>query len=375
MALVIYARDADLLTQAQVEDYLQITINPVFNDVGTWELLLDASSPSLDFLLVPNAGIRVLLDGVLLMSGPVTKTTYARQGDATTFTVNGASDDIWLKRRVAHMQPASTAPPYSTQAYDVRTNAASQAIREYVDANAGPSAISVRRVPHLVIGADLPGTPTITGKARMQVLADLVTDLSLQAGGLGWRVVQVDQTLEFQVYQPTDKSGSVKFAPELGNLGDFSLEQGAPEVTYVYVGGGGADTARTFIEGSDADTLSAYGRYEEFHDRSDTSDGLTIAQTIEQELAEKTQSTVLSITPFDTDQQKYGVHYGLGDKVSVVVGGRPISETIRKVTLTYTADGPITIQSDITSPNRTDAFEVFRQLRDLKYRVTNIERR
>lgn len=373
---LIYVRDPDLNRIALLDDYKRITAAPKFNDVGTWELVLDHRQPEAALLMQPNHGLEVVLEpGITLTSGPTKKRRIERAGNATTATISGVSDDIWLSRRIAHMQPATAAPPYSAAEHDVRTGTCSTVLRAYVNANAGPGALAQRAVPNLVLATDpVAGTP-VTGRARLQVLLELLQGLALSGGGLGFRLIQIGNQLRFETYQPYDRSQSVKFSDELGNLGDYSFESEIPEATYVYCGGGGEGTARTFVEGSDAAALSEWGRFEMFRDRRDTTTPDEMTQSITEELAEKAGKVALSITPFDTPQQSYGKQYWLGDKVTVMVGGEPIVEQIRAVTLSYDTSGPLTVKSEIGTPGPQGVLGIFRRITDLRNRVTNIERR
>lgn len=373
---LIYVRDPDLNRVALLDDYKRITAVPKFNDVGSWELVLDHRQPEAALLMRPNYGLEVVLEpGITLTSGPTKKRRIERAGNAATATLTGISDEVWLSRRIAHMQPGTAAPPYSAAEHDVRTGACSTVLRGYVDANAGPGALAERRVPLLTLATDpLVGT-TITGRARLQVLLEYLQELALSGGGIGFRLIQSGTQLRFETYQPVDRSQTVKFSDELGNLGDYSFESEIPEATYVYCGGGGEGTARTFIEGSDAAALSEWGRFEMFRDRRDTTTPTEMTQSITEELAGKTGKVALTITPFDTPQQSYGKQYWLGDKVTVMVAGEPIVEQIRAVTLSYDANGPLSVKSEIGTPGPQGVLGIFRRIADLRNRVTNIERR
>jgi hypothetical protein len=374
MALNVYVRDAALHRVALLEDFGQLDVTAQFNDVGAWQVQLHRGLPAARMLNEPGAGIEVVHDGVTVLSGPATGRKHERSNRANTLTVSGLDDMVWLRRRIAHMQPTSAGPPYNTQSHDVRTGRCSTVLRQYVDVNAGPGAIIPRRVPGLAIGADpLVGT-TVTGRARLQVLLELLQELALAGGQLGFRLRQVGAALQFEVYAPVDRSAAVKFSEDFGNLAGYSYESAAPDATYVYVGGGGEGTARTFLEREGADR-ARWGRIELFRDRRDTVDTVELGQTADEELTSKAEAVSLTIAPVDTAGQRYGVDYGLGDRVTVVVDGVPVVERIRQVQLTYTPQGALQVRPQIGTPGRQDLLGLFRAFRGLRSRVTNIERR
>lgn len=375
MSLTVYVRDAGLHRVAQLEDFQRLVVSPRFNDVGTWSAQLHRKVPAAAQLGTPGFGIEVVHDGVTVLSGPVVGRQHERSQSANILTLSGVDDAVWLRRRVAHMQPTSTAPPYNVQPHDVRTGQASAVLRAYVDVNAGPAAIGPRRVPGLVLPGD-PGVGSqVTGRARLQVLLEMLQELALSGGGIGFRIVQVDTSIEFQVYAPADRSAAVKFSEDLQNLAGYKFESTAPEATYVYAGGAGEGTARTFVEGAAGVDVATWGRIETFRDRRDTTGAAELQQSIAEELAEKAEAVSLSIDPVDTVQQRFGVHYGLGDRVTVMVEGVPVVEQIRQVRLSYDPDGPVTVVPQIGTPGRQDVLRLFRTVRRLGSRMTNIERR
>lgn len=375
MTVTVYVRDPDLNRVGQLDDFKQVTAEPKYNDVGTWTLTLDRNIPAVADLVRPGFGMQLVVDGVQVISGPVRSRKVERQQGERSVTIGGFSDDVWLNRRIAQMQPGTAAPPYSAQEFDVRTGVCSTVLRQYANVNLGPGAIAPRQLPGLVISSDPLVGSSVDGRARLQPLIELLRELALSGGDLGFRVVQVGTGLEFQTYLPRDLSQSVKFSEQLGNLGDYSFEASAPEATYVYVGGDGEGTARTFSEGADGDAQSEWGRIETFRDRRDTTDTDEMQQSITEELAEKAGPVSLTIAPFDTPQQRYGIDYGLGDRVTVTIEGEPIVEQIRGVSLSYDANGPLTVTSQIGTPGQQDVFRLFKAIRDLRYRVTNMERR
>lgn len=373
----LYVRDSNLQRVAQIDDYQTLDVVARFNAVGAWELDLDRRVTGAAELFVAHAGIEIVRDGTTFLSGPVTRRQRTRDALRNRVTISGVDDTVWLSRRLAHPQPATAAPPYSTTEHDVRTGQCSTVLRAYVDVNVGPGALAARRLTGLTLAADpLLGT-TVTGRARWQNLLELMQGLAVSGGGLGFAIRKVATALEFYSYMPVDRSASVKFSEEIGNLTSYRYETTAPAVTYVFAGGGGEGTARTIAENQDPDGVVGWGRIEQFADRRDTTVTSELEQEITTKLAEGQEQLALDAVPVDTPSAAYGTHYSLGDKVTVVVddGGTELAEVVREVKVSLTPAGPQQVSPVIGTPGRRDLLRVLGSVRDLTARVVNLERR
>lgn len=380
----IEARRPDLTREGEVKDYTEATFTPIFNDVGTWSLLMDRRAPQAANLTQPGWGIIVTRDGDTVFSGPMTTRRHARAVDKDTIEVSGLSDEAVLKRRLVSPSPAESAPPYIAQASDIRTGVASTVLRQYVDVNAGPGAVVARRTPGLALASDPLAGASVSGNGRWDT--DLLTFLQPLAvtGAVGFRVVQVGAVLQFQVYVPTDRTSSVKFAVGLKNLAGYEYESTAPEGNYVYVGASGTGTSRVISEYPDSDSVADWGRIEgDFVDNRGTADPVQLQQTGTDALTQNGEQASLSITPIETTDLMYGQQYFLGDKVTVRTDddiGTPYEETgqiqdvLRSVVIHLTVDGPQTVTPAVGTAARNDISRAFRALKNLRRRMNNIER-
>lgn len=372
----VYARNRDREREGMIEDFQELSLVSRFNAVGSWSLQLDRRIQAAVWMTTPGFGIEVVRDsdGQTVLAGPLVTRHHERNENTNTVTISGADDNIWLTRRQAHPEPATAAPQYTTNEHDVRTGVASTVLRQYVAVNLGSSALGPRRVPGLVLAVDPVLGSTVTGRARWQNLLELLQGLAISGGGLGFRVRQVGTDLEFQVYQPTDKTSSVIFSEDLGNLAGFDYESTAPEADYIYVGGSGEGTARVVKEGQYSPDIATWGRIEKFADRRDTADDAELGQEITEQLDEHGERASLSVTAIDTQSMAYGTHYDLGDDVTILADGE-IHERIREVRIDLTPDGPQKVRPVIGTPGRQDIFRLFRVFRGHEKRLTNLERR
>lgn len=380
----VFVRDSDRNVVAELDDFDKLEIVLRFNLPGSWSLSGINKSADAATYLRPTEhdapGIVIDRDGSTILSGPLAH--YARERTTTDgfvedlLDVSGGDDLVWLWRRIAH--PSPTDGNFATQGEDVRTGAAETVMRGYVNANAGPGALGPRRVPGLTVAADDLRGDTLTERARLDVLGDLVASVALKGGGLGFRIVQTDTDLLWSVYQPSDRSDEIVLSDDVGNLADFSYSITAPEWDQVYVGGGGEDTARVFVERLDAVTASRWGRIESFRDRRDTTDLTELANTGDEELASNGEKVSFSVGAVDLPNMSFGVDYGLGDQVTAVVDDIEVVQVVREVHITVTSDGE-TVVPVLGSPGvagSTDVItDLFDRLRRLSGRTTNLERR
>src|SRR5690606_28287785 len=293
----IYVRDRALRRVAQVSDFRSFEAIVKFNDVGKWTLEIDERAPEAVPLTTPGFGIQVVsnITGNTLLTGFVDGREFTHDAGKKTILLGGVDDNVILSWRLGHPCPYESLPPYTTAEHHVVTGTCSTVLRTYVDANLGPGANTERRMDKVVLQAADPLIgKDVTGKLRYQNLLTALQELAVSGGGLGFRCVQVNDQIEFQVYEPADRTATVKFSEELGNLVGYQFRSVAPETTYVYAGGQGEGTARKIKEGQNSGERITWGRREEFVDRRDTSDDKELDQKITETLEDKGESGELS---------------------------------------------------------------------------------
>lgn len=375
MTIKIEARNSALRRLGEIDDFGKLEMPLRFNRASTWVLELDGASPALG-LIDLTGGIVVERDGVALLSGPVGSIKDKKASGRRTVVVAGVDDTAALETRLALPVPAG--PPYTATAYDQVTGPAETVLRYFVDRNLGPGATSARRLPHLTLAADQGRGSNVTGRGRFHTLLELLQPLALAGGDIGFRIVQVGNALEFQVYVPADRTATAVFSEELGNLAGHDYQQTRPVADYVYVGGQGEGTARAIVEGGDADSIALFGRREQFRDRRDAEDTAVLEQSRVEALLELQATTALSISPIDTDAVAYGRDYRLGDRVTAVIDGETIQDVIREVMLTVTPDRgeeftPVVGTPGARAPGRLGSFFGTQERQDR--RLSKIERR
>lgn len=337
--LVVEVRDVNLVRRGQIEpEYLDIRLEPVHLAPGAWTVRLPAEHRMVPYLRQPGAGIIVthtdpritepLLSGPSLE--PTDEASVADPEGMVTFT--GTSDEVILWQRLAYPQPTTDDLTKQDQAYDVRSGTAEAVMIQYMRWNVGDLAPTSRRIPGLTYPPNQGRGGPATRSARFDVLGDLLADIATVAG-LGFRVVQIGDHLEFRVTQPIDRSGLVRMDVWNGTLASHAATKSAPTATRVVVAGQGEGVLRTLVEvatttpGDETD-WGIFGRREVFKDQRNTDELLELQQAGQKVLLEGAATASVKVVPGDDTTMDYPLSWGLGDVVGLVVGEQEVSSTV-----------------------------------------------
>lgn len=377
-------------------------LNVVGDPVVRWtsvELTLRFNEPDSGALVVPTDGVsaaqlvagnRVVVirdpapalgyPGEILMAGPIEvpgaqawSLDGGDSGSGTT-TIAFASDDAPIVAEVAYPDPAHAITAQAA-ARLVYTNAnAENVMRALVNDNVGPGAIAARRIPALTLGPVAGVGGNVTAGFRLDPLGDALRSVALAGGGLGWHTVQVGTALQFRVYRPRDLRGEVRFSRGLGNLLKYSYRPEAPTATVAIVGdGSGEGTSRAFTEIVSPDA-ARWGRMVAVVDRRDTTDAAELKAAGDEALAEKGESAQLSTVTIDVPTQRYGVHYGLGDLVSVELNtGTVVADIVRTVQITATPDDGEVVTAVVGTQDASTDPQWVALLRKIARRLARLE--
>lgn len=359
--LTVEVRNSSLARVGQLlpQDLVGFSAVLRFNNVGNWSIPLPADHPMADALRAPGAGLIVTGPEGVIMSGPTTAATRSQSQDDPigTWLISGLDDSIVLSERLAYPTPATADVGAQSNAYDVRTGKASTVISAYVNANIGPGSPTARRITALTLAADTAIGSTVTGNARFERLGELLSGLAV-IDGLGFDIKQNGADLQFSVYQPTDRSATVRMDIDNNGLTRTEYTYTAPGLTRAIVGGQGEGSSRTLVEVTTSESTAAEAawarRIEVFKDNRGSSTNTELTQAGTEALAEKGKTVeAISATPNDDQNMAYGVDWNLGDRVSVVVGSTTISRVVTEVGLLIREDG-IRIGATVGEPSTAD---------------------
>jgi len=314
------------------------------NNVGYWFVKLPASSPLVGFLRTPGFGLVVTGPGGVIISGPTISAELVQAQDDLqgVWFIGGRDDSRVLEERLAYPQPGNADVATQNVSNDVRTGASETVMKAYVNANlvSGPA---VRAVAFLTVAADAGLGATVRGNARFSNLQTLLYDLA-QSGGLGYTVAQVGSELVFDVYEPVDRSATIRLDVENGKLSSSKYAYEAPALTRAIVAGAGEAVDRLFIESVTSDSVGSEGtwgrRIESFVDQRGTDDAAQLAQAGFEALVDNGKTrVVMEVTPSDTNTMLYGSDWGLGDTITVVANNVEATAVVYEIGLSVQADG------------------------------------
>jgi hypothetical protein len=379
-------RAGDLAPLGVLDDYTTMQAVPRHNAVGAWTLSISEASRKAAHLVEGN-GLIIRYNGARIMSGDIQTVDWSQtaenEGNAGTLKVSGADDNQLLKQASVWPDPGHNDAGQVAGTYKV-SGPAETVMRQLVDVNIGPSARPGRRVPGLALAPDQGRGPEVTKQINQFAnLLDVLADIG-NSCGLGFRIVQSGAGRVFEIYQPRDLAGAVTFSLGRQNLTDVSYTRTPPTCTCAIVVAGGTSSPRVVKEYVRTDPLVPDLRIELFVDQTAVDTGAVdlaaqMDQAAEEALTAGARQASLSISPIDTPQCRYGVHYNVGDKVSVIVRGEPVSDTVREVALNAdTASGatvrPLVGTAEASDPKQPNT-ALMKVMAAINRRVRNLETR
>lgn len=320
-----------------------------------------------------------------LMSGPVTAfdVKTPESGAPATLTVTGVDDTALLADRIVLPDPASDLPNQTADTYWTATGPAEALIRTVVDVNAGQAARTNRRMcvadPTGRVPAGVCVGSVRSATARFDPLLTLVAELAA-TDQLSVRLIQPPgvSARHLQVTPTVDRSGQVRLSQPAGTIVSGTARAAAPSATTVLVAGGGEGTARTLLAQTDTALEAQWARrIETVRDARDTIDLAEMADRAAETLATAGVTSALSVDPVDLPGTQFGVHYNLGDTVTVDMGGTTWTEVITAVQIDVSRGEATTVKPLLgdadAADNRTPA--IYTRVAQILRRLDALERR
>jgi hypothetical protein len=371
-----YTADATLARTGIVDDLVGGELRKRWNAPGAWSIEIDADNPAAALFADPGARVEFTRDGTTVMAGPVSALRRVRTASPprSSVIVSGADDLGLLWERVAHPQPLTASPPWSTDAEDVHTDVLSTVIYDLVDRNAGPGAVTAREIPDLSLATDPVFGTSVTMRARYQILGEMVAEAAIEEALTLDVVLTHGVGLVFTMTAAGDKTAEVQFSEAFGNLAGYDYQLQAPTGTTLYVGGQGEGTLRDFRIVTDSGAETAWRRIEALVDRRDLSVSAELDKAGAQALVERAARTSLSITPIETESVAWPVDYQVGDLVAVVVDGGRITDRVTEVVIVLDRFGG-RASATVGALRPAGIASLFARLRATGRRLGQLERR
>lgn len=378
----VHVRLPDGSTGPQLE-FTKLEAMLRFQDVSTWTVNVPTSSIGASDLSTPGSGIYIVRDEgtseVTLLSGPMTTAErqkgYNTDGvltDQIIFTGVGDEAKLWDRLVYPCAPETTTFTKFEDSPVVSLSGAGETVIKQIVRENAIDGTWA-RPIQDLSTAPDLGRGSSVTISSRLEILGDLIVSIARQAGDLGIRVI--DGVLD--VYEPQDLSDIAVFSFDLNNLYDMKYTLSAPTANAVVVGGKNDGIDRLFVLNNDGTSESLWKRrIERLVDQRHSEDLAELTDAATEALDNGQSKTSLEIMPLETDDFRFGIHYNLGDLVTVEVDGQDIVDVVRSVLLTFDETGLSVIPTVETAgkSQAASAFALFDSLRAITRRVVALER-
>lgn len=387
MGITVLVTDGNLVPVGDpISTWTSLVATPTFVAAGPGTMTVPYTPSIWEQLTVDRARLVIIIDGDYFMGGQIEQDgfhwdaspTSGGSGDASEpgeLTVSFTDDFIWIANEVSYPDPAHASTAQTTDFYTATATNAETVMRALVNVNVGPGALTARQVPKLILGGVAGVGSNINLSTRFEYLGDVLRRVAIAAGGLGFRTVQSAANIVFTVYMPSDLTAQIRYSRGLGNLQKISYAPAAPTCNVAIVGGDGTGTSRTIRERTDPASITRWGRIVKFVNQGDTSDTTVMDQAGDQALSDGAEAATVAFTAIDSDTQRYGHDYGLGDLVAVeVIPGLDVQAAVVSVTLTADPDTGYVISPQIGADQPITNSKILDALRALEPRVGYLER-
>jgi hypothetical protein len=204
----------------------------------------------------------------------------------------------------------------------------------------------------ITIQADAASGNVIDWKCAWDNLLDTLQKVASIGGGDFDLVKTAAATWEFRWYtgqRGTDRTASVLFSTELGNMGDPQYSKvRSSKKTSVTVGGQGQGADRA-VANRTGNGFSSTANYEEFFNGSSQAETTAGLQAIgDRRLFDVRDQETFSFTVLPTPACVYGLHYFLGDRVTAKYLGVTTTPKIVSISISIDKSGQETVNPGLS---------------------------
>ncbi|MFE9442489.1 siphovirus ReqiPepy6 Gp37-like family protein [Streptomyces sp. NPDC006602] len=407
--------DKNLKRVGEIDEWLSLDFTVRLCQEGAWQLLIKDGTPQSQ-LIEKGGGIAIWQDGVSkpLLSGQVESyqkywTKLQHTGPGSLY-IAGKCHNTLAYRRLAFPDPTKAVnKQYEARLPSrfVKTPYAPEVIWQELQDALGSSALTDRRVSGINFGTK-PTNPlpvawaSLTDSLRFDSIGTKIEEW-YDKRDFAYRFLYNGNTqkIDLDIFAPRDRSKEVRFSPELGNLREYIWTLSAPKVTRVIVGCAGEGLERYYYQKTDSASEAEWGmQVETFLDRRDiqlkvdkatgnpvksdttmTADDVEAAKTALAEaatdaLTEGERNGNFQIYPIDTPDCAFGVHYYVGDKVTVAVDGTEYSDIVREVVVSVDDAGNVQdVSPKIGEQGTGDPLNLYKTVYDMQKKLRKLEAR
>lgn len=309
-------------------------------DVSTFSIDINANSAMWARF---EHGWHVLIedDGRQMLTGIPDKITETAAKGIRDVTLSGLCHMRYLRDMVTIPDPARPVTSQSDSAYYKRSGLAETVVKDMVRSHVGQDARPENK-RLLVVDPDKGLGKQVAINSRFQNLLEEVKSIAA-AGGIRVQARMIPagagHEIRLGVVEGRDLQKAVRLSQINGALDGYTLEESAPTLTRVLVGGQGEGAARTLIlrEGNPND----WGvNVLQFQDRRDTDDDADLRQAGDETLEEGQASASISIEVNEIPHLRFGERFDLGDTVKIELNtGVEINDVVQSADITWSETG------------------------------------
>ena len=339
----IHILSTDLTLLGEIACMESVRLCRKFREVGEFEMVLSLAHPMAD---------RLQRDRILCPAGEPHKAMIiegiVRNTGSGMLSVTGYTLSGLLKRRVC-VPPLQSGESYG---YDRITGDAESLMRHYVANNVVAPQSTARRMDCMVLENENGGRgmKDVPWSARFETLDELLTAIGAYCDA-GYTVVPdfEKKKLVFTFLPGRDKTGvngtaRVTFGLHMGNVSGTEEIQSAQQApNAAIVGGAGEDENRLILSVCPGEEAGLCRR-EMFVDAGSVDDPQEVAYEGTRRLAQRGIVHAIRADVLETPSCRYGVHWDLGDLVTVVTPHVQMNARITQVQESHEAGKPMRLE-------------------------------
>lgn len=345
---VLHILSLELELLGELADYKSLRIRRGFYEVGDFELTLPLEHAM--------AG-KIARDRILCPVGAPHKAMLieeiVRDEGADTLSVRGYTLSGLLRRRVC-APPDGGAESYG---YDRITADAESLMRHYVENNVTAPQSSARTMACVALETQNlhRGMADVPWSARFEQLDELLADIGAYCGA-GYALVPdfARGKLVFTFLPGRERTGAdgshVIFGVHMGNVSGTTLSEAAQQAKNAAIAGGAGEDENRLILAVCPGGETGTERREMFVDAGSLEDPEELAREGARKLADKAVSESIRANVMDTPGCRYGEHWDLGDRVTVVARGAQMQARITQVQESHEAGRAVRLEVTFGSP-------------------------
>jgi hypothetical protein len=374
---VLVRDDATNQLVNEIDDFSEATFIARFNDVGSWEVKSRSAQAAADMVRLGRASLVIRAGPDTVMSGPMTRATRTWDQFGEQAVLNGVSDLVWTAVRVMRNPGIDEVTIEGSFPWVLHW------LMHYATID--------RPGPVVTWDPQAQGSPPYpcSVTARWEPILAVMQRAANQSRPVyGFDI----RDLHFEPWLPT--APGIVFSAELGTMAGYELVVERPDANSVYVLGKREGADRQWRHVQSDESVAYWWQEEQVRDRSDVGEdperwtdddgnehegpwpdnqeALEVAGI--EALAELDRPVAVKVTPIDVPNQQFGLHYGLGDLVTVVFpDGTEVTDIVTEVAISLSENKPLSVQPTVGNPQMS--LDTFRRLAAVDRRLTRLESR